>query len=36
MLDQKTLDRRWDFDNPELSEQRFLEAIAECGHALAG
>ena len=27
MLDQKTLDRLWDFDNPELSEQRFREAM---------
>lgn len=29
MLDQKTLDRLWDFDNPELSEQRFREAMAD-------
>ncbi|MDR6557898.1 tetratricopeptide (TPR) repeat protein [Arthrobacter pascens] len=29
MLDQKTLDRLWDFDNPELSEQRFREAVAD-------
>jgi tetratricopeptide (TPR) repeat protein len=29
MLDQKTLDNLWDFDNPELSEQRFREAMAD-------
>lgn len=29
MLDQKTLDRLWDFDHPELSEQRFREAMAD-------
>ncbi|MCC2661587.1 MAG: hypothetical protein K0R37_2361, partial [Arthrobacter sp.] len=29
MLDQKTLDHLWDFDNPELSEQRFREAMAD-------
>ena len=29
MLDQKTLDRLWDFDNPELSEQRFREAMTD-------
>jgi tetratricopeptide (TPR) repeat protein len=29
MLDQKTLDRLWDFDNPELSEQRFRKAMAD-------
>jgi len=29
MLDQKTLDRLWDFDNPELSEQRFREAVED-------
>jgi tetratricopeptide (TPR) repeat protein len=27
MLDQKTLDRLWDFDNPGLSERRFREAM---------
>lgn len=29
MLDQKTLDNLWDFDNLELSEQRFREAMAD-------
>lgn len=29
MLDQKTLDRLWDFDNPGLSEQRFRQAMAD-------
>ena len=29
MLDQKTLDHLWDFDNPELSEQGFREAMAD-------
>jgi hypothetical protein len=29
MLNQKTLDHLWDFDNPELSEQRFREAMAD-------
>src|SRR6476619_7242010 len=28
MLDQKTLDRLWNFDDPALSEARFREAIA--------
>ncbi|WP_427134275.1 hypothetical protein [Pseudarthrobacter sp. S9] len=31
MLDQQTLDRLWDSDNPELSEARFRAAIAEEG-----
>lgn len=29
MLDQQILDRLWDFDNPELSETRFRDAIAD-------
>ena len=29
MLDQKTLDRLWNFEDPELSEQRFRDAMAD-------
>lgn len=29
MLDQETLDRLWNFDDPELSEQRFRDALAD-------
>ena len=29
MLDQKTLDRLWNFEDPELSEQRFRDALAD-------
>ncbi|BCW69484.1 tetratricopeptide repeat protein [Arthrobacter sp. NicSoilB8] len=29
MLDQQTLDRLWNFDDPALSESRFREALAE-------
>jgi tetratricopeptide (TPR) repeat protein len=29
MLDQKTLDRLWDFDDPKLSEERFRAALAD-------
>ncbi|HET6241644.1 MAG TPA: hypothetical protein VFD99_06620, partial [Arthrobacter sp.] len=29
MLDQQTLDRLWDFDNPGLSEARFRAAAAD-------
>ncbi|MCU1548315.1 MAG: hypothetical protein JWO29_1266 [Arthrobacter sp.] len=29
MLDQQTLDRLWDFDNPDLSEARFRAAAAD-------
>ncbi len=29
MLDQKTLDQLWNFEDPELSEARFREAMAE-------
>jgi tetratricopeptide (TPR) repeat protein len=31
MLDQQTLDRLWDFDNPGLSEARFRAATADPG-----
>jgi len=29
MLDQETLDRLWNFEDPELSEQRFRDALAD-------
>ena len=29
MLDQKTLDRLWEFKDPKLSEQRFRDALAD-------
>jgi tetratricopeptide (TPR) repeat protein len=29
MLDQKTLDRLWEFEDPKLSERRFREAMAD-------
>jgi tetratricopeptide (TPR) repeat protein len=29
MLDQKTLDRLWEFEDPKLSEQRFRDAMAD-------
>ena len=29
MLDQKTLDLLWNFEDPKLSEQRFREALAD-------
>jgi tetratricopeptide (TPR) repeat protein len=32
MLDQQTLDRLWNFDDPALSEARFREALAEPGY----
>jgi tetratricopeptide (TPR) repeat protein len=32
MLDQQTLDRLWNFDDPALSETRFREAIAGPGY----
>lgn len=32
MLDQETLDRLWKFEDPELSEQRFRDALADPGY----
>ena len=29
MLDQETLDRLWNFEDPKLSEQRFRDALAD-------
>lgn len=31
MLDQETLDRLWNFEDPGLSEQRFRDAMASAG-----